>query len=147
MSRQEIFALLRRRWSVSLVVAAYLLGGVHMLTSMLRVSRITAALPPAAVAHLGARLEIVGKDVTRAGGTSVALDAKLLQLRQTCAEACDRIVVSYGTAGDSLYKLRVLDPRGECVLCQGVYSEGHNDDRVTLGVDAGLKLQTGLFGY
>ena len=45
MSRQEFFALLRRRWGVSLVVAAYVLGGVHMLSSMLRVSRITASSP------------------------------------------------------------------------------------------------------
>ena len=147
MNRSEIFSLLRQRWGASLVVAGYVLGAGYVLATPLLEPAAVASSPPGAVRHLGARLEIVGKDVSRAGGVSVALDHELLQLRQTCAEACDRIVVSYPVSREGLYRLRVEDRRGECILCEPVYSDGNNDDRLALGADGGLALAVRLVGY
>lgn len=68
MSRSESSGLLRRRWGVCLVVASYVLGCAHVLATLLLERAAKASSPPGAVRFLGARLEIVGKGVSRAGG-------------------------------------------------------------------------------
>ena len=88
MSWRGIFALVRLRPALCVVLAAYGLGGAYVLAYRLLDGRaVAASSPPAGVSHLGSRLDIVGADVTRAGGVSVALDAERLTLRQTCEEA------------------------------------------------------------
>jgi len=131
-----------RRIGFGLVALAFA-GGV--VTQFLP-ARPTASFPPlpAAMAQGDSRLDIVGPDVSKAGGTVITLKSERATYRQTCQGACDQLLINFDAVGEGLYRLGVLGPDGASIFSQNAYVDGHSWDRLSAGAEGKLTLQNGL---
>ncbi len=62
--------------------------------------------------------EVVGADVSRAGGVRVRILNEHGALTQTCSGVCDDFAFE-ADSPDNVYKAEVRDASGRCVLCDG----------------------------
>lgn len=101
---------------------------------------------PAAMARGDSRLDIVGPDLSKAGGTVVTLESEHVSYRQTCLGACDQLLINFVANGEDVYRLRVLGADGRVVFKSDAYVDGHGWDRLSAGRGGRLTLQSGLVG-
>lgn len=99
---------------------------------------------PAAMARGDSRLDIVGPDVSKAGGAVVTLKSELVTYRQTCLGACDQLLINFIANGEDVYRLSVADAAGRVLFKDEAYVDGHSWDRLSAGRDGRLALQSGL---
>jgi hypothetical protein len=92
------------------------------------------------------RLDIIGPDVSNAGGTAITLKTERATYTQTCAGACDHLLINFDAVGEGLYRLGVLGPDGASIFSQNAYVDGHSWDRLSAGADGKLALRGDLVG-
>ncbi len=85
---------------------------------------------PAAMAEGDSRVDVIGADVSKAGGSVIVLEAAGATYRQTCLGVCDQVLINFGADGESLYRLRVLAADGRVVFENQTYVDGDNWDRL-----------------
>lgn len=132
----------RRRIGLGLLVLAFASG---VATQFLPVS--SAGRFPTLLAAMGqgdSRLDIVGPDVSKAGGTVITLKTGRATYKQTCQGACDHLLINFDAAGEGLYRLGVLGADGAVVLSHDAYVDGHGWDRLSARSGGGLALQADL---
>lgn len=126
-----------------LAIALAFAGGV---VTQFPQSRPTASFPtlPAAMEQGDSRLDIVGPEVSKAGGTVITLKSERATYRQTCKGGCDHLLVNFDAIGEGLYRLGVLAPGGAPIFSQDAYVDGHSWNRLSAGAGGKLALRSDL---
>lgn len=62
------------------------------------------------------RVQVSGRDVSRHSGAKVSIHNAYGRVEQICNGACDDLLLE-ASSSDNLYSLRIVDAKGECVLC------------------------------
>jgi len=77
-------------------------------------------------------VDIVGADVSRAGGISIFVAGSDGYIRQSCNGVCDNIGYKFRSRGPD-YTLKIDDKDGSCVFCPNTYTTTYmnNYDKVS----------------